>query len=74
MRPEVVGSLVEGAIPFFGGIYATLLAYRVLGKKPGESPRYDEWHAKSARTLKVLGPLVALFGVYLAVKGILQAR
>jgi hypothetical protein len=73
MRPEVVGALVNGAIPFFGGIYATLLAYGVLGKKPGQSPRYDEWHRKYAGMLKVLGPLVTLFGVFLAVQGILRA-
>jgi hypothetical protein len=70
----VLGALVNGAIPFFGGIYMTLLAYRVVGKKPGESPRYDEWHAKCAGMLKVLGPLVTLSGVFFAVQGILRAK
>jgi hypothetical protein len=74
MAPEMIGALVDAAIPFFGGTYVTLLAYRVLGKKPGESLRYDEWHAKHAGKLKVLGPLVALFGVFLAVRGVLQAK
>jgi hypothetical protein len=74
MRPEVVGALVEGAIPFFFGIYATLLAYRIVGKKPGESPRYDEYHAKHVGKLKVLGPLVALFGVFMAFQNIMRAR
>jgi hypothetical protein len=74
MRPEVVGALVNGAIPFLGGIYATLIAYRVLGKKPGQSLQYDEWHLKYGGMLKVLGPLVTLFGVYLAVEAILRTR
>ena len=72
MRPETVAALVNGAIPFLGGIYATLIAYRVLGKKPGQSPRYDEWHGKYAGMLKVLGPLMIVFGVFLAVQGILR--
>lgn len=46
MSPKEVAALVNGAIPFFGGIYATMLAYRFLGKQPGQSPQFDEWHRK----------------------------
>jgi len=74
MGPEAVAALVEGCIPFFGGIVGTLYGYRILGKKPGQNPALDAWHAKWGWMLKVLGPLVALFGVYLAVHGILGAR
>jgi hypothetical protein len=73
MRPEAIAALVEGCIPFFGGILGTLYAYRILGKKPGQDPRHDEWHAKWGRLFKVLGPVVALFGVVLAVQGFLRA-
>lgn len=70
MRPEVVGELVNGAIPFFGGIYATLLGFRVLGKSPGADPKYDEWHHRFGGLLKVLGPLLVLFGLFLWISGI----
>lgn len=70
MRPEVIGALVDGAIPFFGGIYATLLGFRVLGKKPGVSPKYDEWHRRFGGLMKILGPLLVLFGLFLWISGI----
>jgi hypothetical protein len=74
MGPDAVAALVEGCIPFIGGIVATLYGYRILGKTPGQDPRFDGWHAKWGRMLKVLGPLVALFGVLLATQGLLRAR
>jgi hypothetical protein len=70
MRAEMVGELVNGAIPFFGGIFATLLGFRVLGRKPGANLKYDEWHNRFGTLLKVLGPLLVLFGVFLWIKGI----
>jgi hypothetical protein len=70
MHPATLAAVIEGAIPFFGGLYGTLLAYRVIGKKPRQDARVDEWHLKYGRMLKVLGPLVALFGVFLAVRGL----
>jgi hypothetical protein len=70
MRPEVIGQLVNGAIPFFGGIYVILLGFRVVGKKPGASLRYDEWHNRFGGTLKVCGPVIVLFGLFLWITGI----
>ncbi len=48
MKPEVIGELVNAVIPFFVGISATLLGYRVVGKKPGASFKYDDWYKNSA--------------------------
>jgi len=73
MQAETIGALVNGAIPILGGLYVTLLGFRVVGKKPGESLQYDEWHRKHGGKLKVLGPLVALFGLFFTVLGILRA-
>ena len=36
MRPEVVGALVDGGIPFFGGIFEPCSPTELWGKKPGE--------------------------------------
>ncbi len=58
-----MGQLVNGVIPFLGGIYAALLGFRVLGKKNGVNERYDEWHRKYAKFLKVLGPILSLWGL-----------
>jgi len=69
----MVGDLVNGAIPFFGGIYATLLGFRVLGKKPGANPKYDEWHNRFGGLLKVLGPFLVLFGLFLGFKSVFEA-
>ena len=64
MRPEVVGELVSGAIPVIAGVYATLLGFRVVGKPPGLSEKYDAWHNRVGVIFRVLGPLVALFGLF----------
>ena len=60
--PDVVSTIVTGRregvdvdfARFFDegltiaiGIYFLLLGYRVIGKRPGLSPKYDAWHARS---------------------------
>ena len=72
MRAEQIGALVDGAIPFAAGLYATLLGYRVLGKKPGESPQYDEWHRKHGGKFRVLGLLTLLTGLLYAMIRLLR--
>ncbi len=63
------GVLVEGAIPFVGGVFATLLALRVVGPKPGVNPKQDDWHRRWGGFMRVCGPLLVLFAVFLWVKG-----
>ncbi len=70
MSPDDIGELANGAIPFFGGIYTTLLGFRVIGKMPGESLQYDQWLAGHERRFKLQGPLLMVFGIFLAVRGI----
>jgi hypothetical protein len=70
MRPEAIAALVEGGIPFFGGVYATLLGYRLVGKKPGQDARFDERLVKYGRWLRILGPFLVLFGVFAALSGL----
>ena len=53
---------LEGLIPLLGGVYAGLLAYGVIqGSKNPQ--RMDVWRKKWGKPLKVIAPLVVLFGV-----------
>jgi hypothetical protein len=42
MIADLIGYLVDTGIPLVGGLYSTMPGYRWVGKKPGESERYDE--------------------------------
>jgi len=53
----------SGLIPIIGGIYGLLLAYRVLPKKPGEPERLELWHKKFGELMKILSPLLIIFGL-----------
>ncbi|HVS39168.1 MAG TPA: hypothetical protein VMS17_26660 [Gemmataceae bacterium] len=63
MPPNYVVALLKGAIPLLCGLYATLQAYRLVGKKPGQDPGWDRWHKRFGALLKVAGPLVMASGV-----------
>jgi hypothetical protein len=58
-----MGALVNAAIPFIVGIYCLLVGFRVVGKKPGADPKYDEWHARFGIFLKIAGPVLMAVGV-----------
>ena len=66
-----VACIVEGLIPTLGGVFATLLGHRKIGKKPGEDSRYDEKVAQVLPVLKILGPIISVFGLYLMSRGFL---
>lgn len=70
MQPELVGALVDGAVPFFAGIYATLLGFRVVGKRPGANLKYDEWHHRFGRHARLVGPCLVSYGLFLWITGI----
>ena len=54
----------NGLIPLIGGIYATLLAYGYLPRKPKNPARLAVWQKKFGPMMRVLGPLVVLFGAF----------
>ena len=58
MSADMFGMLIDKGIPFAGGIYMTLLGFRIIGKKPGESDLYDNRLKMAAPILKVCGPLL----------------
>jgi len=55
--------LVEGVLVLLLGVYTILIGYRVLGKKPGEEMKYDEWYRRFGKIFKIGGPLIILFQV-----------
>jgi hypothetical protein len=60
--------MVSFAIPFFGGLYAALLGYRKIGKRPGEDLALDVRLARYGRLLRVLGPLVMILSALMLAK------
>lgn len=72
MSSEMIATLVDGAIPICVGIYCTLLGFRILGKKPGESQKYDQWYGRFGKHFKWLGPLIALFWVVKTISSIVS--
>jgi hypothetical protein len=56
--------MIDSAIMFLGGLYATLLAFRVVGVKAGD-PKWEAWHRSWGRLLKGLGPALMIIAVLL---------
>jgi len=52
----------EGLIPIIGGIFAYLMA---TGRyNPSKDPvKWEKWHLRWGKTLKIIAPIVILFGV-----------
>ena len=60
MNAQLMGMLIDCAIPILAGAYCTLLGFRWVGKKPGESEKYDAWYARFGRWFKFIGPLLVV--------------
>jgi len=59
-----VGNL-EGLIPLLGGIYAYLLANGTLPRNPKDPEKMALWRRKFGPTIKIIGPILAIFGILL---------
>jgi hypothetical protein len=53
----------QGIIPLIGGAYGYLLAQGYLPRNPKNPEKMALWRRKFGPTMKILGPLVALFGL-----------
>jgi hypothetical protein len=53
----------NGLVPILGGIYALLLAARVLPIKLGDREFSEKWHKKYAGALKIGGLMAILAGM-----------
>ena len=57
-----VGNL-EGLIPILGGIYGLLLAKGILPRNARDPDKMELWRRKFGRMLKIICPLIFVFGV-----------
>jgi hypothetical protein len=63
-----MAQVINAAIPFVVGVFCLLSGFRVIGKKPGADPKFDQWHARFGTFLKVAGVvLILLAGLYLVI-------
>jgi hypothetical protein len=63
MLREYLPTIVEGSIPILIGIWATLTGNRLIGPKPGTSPREDLYHKKFGAMNRLLGPVLIVVGL-----------
>jgi hypothetical protein len=52
-----------GIIPFLGGIYLTLGAYRVIRLNPKIPEKEEWWHRKFGKMSKIVGPILIGGGI-----------
>ena len=72
MSVHAVITLIEAAIPVGGGLYMTLPAHRIVGKKPGVSHAYDAHLRKWSGVLQICGPLTIVCGILIAVTKLIR--
>lgn len=53
----------NGLIPLFGGIYVSLIAFKVINPNKKNPEKMEIWHKRFGPMMKVIGPLVVLFGI-----------
>ena len=61
----------SGLIPIFGGIYGYLLATGYFPKNPKDPEKMELWRKEFGGMLKILCPLVVLFGI-IELSGVFQ--
>jgi len=54
---------MTGLIFAAGGVYMTLIAYRVIPKKPKDPEKFEQWYKKFGPFMKIAAPIVAIFGI-----------
>jgi multisubunit Na+/H+ antiporter MnhB subunit len=56
---------LSGIIVILFGIYGLLLAYRILPRNPKDPERAELWYRKFGGVMKILTPIMILFGIAL---------
>jgi hypothetical protein len=67
MNPALFAALTNAAIPFFVGVFAILHGYRLIGTRPGENAKWDEWHKQHGKVLRILGPVLIVVSLGLII-------
>jgi len=62
MSNWTIGNL-QGLIPILGGIYGYLLANGTLPRNPKKPEEMEIWRKKFGPMMKILGPVLVLFGI-----------
>ena len=55
--------IIDGLIFIAFGIYGLLLAYRIIPKNQKEPEKMDLWHNKFGKPMKILSPILILYGI-----------
>lgn len=63
MSAEVLAKPITAAIQSVIGFYLTLVGFRVLGKKLGESIKYDAWYARWGKWMRISGLFLVAFAL-----------
>lgn len=64
---------VQGLIPLMGGLYGWLLATGKVPAKPKDPEKMAQWRQRFGPVLKVISPLVIVYGLLLLV-GVFEPR
>lgn len=58
---------LSGVILIIGGVYGLLFTYRILprNQKDTENAELELWHRKFDKIMKILSPIIILFGILL---------
>lgn len=55
MDPHALVDLLQTVVPLFAGFWMVLLAYQIVGHKPGKNIKADAWFAKYGWVYKIGG-------------------
>ncbi len=62
---DLILYLASQAISFGAGLAALLIGCRVIGKKPGQSAKFDEWQIKYGNLFKIGGGILMVTTLYI---------
>ena len=57
--------ILSGIVAICGGIYALLFSYRILPRNPKDPERTELIDRKFGKLMRILSPIVILFGILL---------
>ena len=68
MNAEHIAHFIDAGVNLAGGLWGTLVGYRVVGDRMLTNGRYAKLLVRMLPALKIAGPIMLLSGVYLTTK------
>jgi hypothetical protein len=65
MQPVSMAALAGATITLLGGLFATLLGFRLIGRQPSPDPAHEQRMVSVRRWFRLAGPLLMIFAVLL---------